>query len=184
MAEGQTPAPAPVTPAPAEAPPAEGTAPATSAPEASETPPWGDDFDAARAWKTISTLRDSEKTLKGRLSAFEKAEQEKADAEKTEAERLAEERDRLQAELADVKRAALVAKVAKEHGIPEDLVDFLNADTEEALTAQAERLGSKVKAPADDLPGKPKPRLTPGTGSDEAPLESPAEIAKRIRTSL
>lgn len=183
MADGQNPAPdAPADADPAtEAPATE--APSTGDPQESETPPWGDDFDPARAWKTIQTLRESEKELKRLKAEQERAEKEREDAEKTEIERLSEERDRLKAELAARDREALVAKVAKDHGIPEDLVEFLTADTEEALVAQAERLGSKVKtAPADDLPGKPKPRLTPGTGSDDGvPSETPEEIAKRIR---
>ena len=33
----------------------------------SSTPPWGDDFDAERAWKTITSQRETEKELKERL---------------------------------------------------------------------------------------------------------------------
>ncbi len=39
------------------------------------TPPWGDDFDASRAWNTIQTLREESKTAKGQLSEAKQAQE-------------------------------------------------------------------------------------------------------------
>ena len=37
------------------------------------TPPWGDDFDAARAWETITKLRGIESDLKAKVTELETA---------------------------------------------------------------------------------------------------------------
>lgn len=165
--------------------PPEGDAPGTK-PEGSETPPWGDDFDPARAWQTIQNLRNSEKDLKAYKAEAERAAKEKADAEKTEVQRLTERLAELEGELSSKAREALVAKVAKEHGIPDDLTDLLTGDDEEAISAKAERLAKSLKTPAPVIPGKPKPRLSAGSDpapdSDEAP--DPKALADKIRAGF
>lgn len=46
--------------------------PQEQAPETSEAPPWGDDFDAERAWKTITSQREREKELEPDAKAFKR----------------------------------------------------------------------------------------------------------------
>jgi hypothetical protein len=174
-----TPAPAPDG---ADAPPASPENP-PAPPGSEETPPWGDDFDPARAWKTIQSLRDVERAYKAEKAEQERAAREAADAEKTEAERLSGRIADLEAEIAKRDREALVASIAAEANVPETLREFLTAADEEGLRAQAERLAVvAAPPPAAPLPGKPKPRLVPGSAVEDHgdPLD-PVEVAKRIR---
>lgn len=80
-ATAPSPAPAPASPAPppVPTPPAPVAAPATapaptpstpSAPPApvADVPPWGEDFDPARAWRTIQNLRSENDGLKAKAS--------------------------------------------------------------------------------------------------------------------
>jgi len=68
------------------------------------------------------------------------------EASKSEIQKMTEKADRLQAELDDIKRAEGIrqirAKVAKETGIPENL---LTGETEEDCTAQAEAIKAFAK---------------------------------------
>lgn len=164
--------------------PVEGSAPAVDpAPPVEEPAPWGDDFDPAKAWKTIQTQRASEKALAEKVKAFEKAEQEKADAEKTEAERAIARAEKAEADLAAARREALLARVAKKHGIEDDLLDFLTGADEETLETQATRLAS-LKPSTTPPPGRPTPRLTPGDAANpsDEPDFDPAAIAARIKS--
>lgn len=181
MADGPRTTPAPeTTPETPETP--EGTA-TPPKPESSETPPWGDDFDAERAWKTIQNLRKEEKELKAYKAEQERLAKEKADAEKTEIERLSDQLAEAKQAIAAREHEALIARVAKEKGVPDDLIDLLTGDDEEALVAKAERLASAVAKPsAPEVPGKPRPRLTPGASPapDGEPDFDPDAIAKGL----
>lgn len=135
------------------------------------TPPWGDDFDPARAWETIQRQRAAEADLKAKLSAFEKAEQEKADAEKTELERL---RDQLNAATAEKTALARTAQL-NELGLDKTLHDFVTGETPEAIAEQVATLkaalGNGKPAEEDPAPAstttRPQPQLTPGQGGDD-----------------
>lgn len=176
MADGQTTAEAPVS-APATPDPAE--------PTTGEAPPWGEDFDPARAWKTIQALRESEKTLKGSLTAYEKAQKEREDAEKTEAQKAAERAAAAEEKAAAATRELLVTKAGLKHSIPEDLLDLIGGTTAEEIEERAARLAERLKAanPSPTPPARPEPRLTPGsdpTAADGGEFD-PEALAARIR---
>lgn len=161
------------------------TAPPATAPKPEETPPWGDDFDPARAWKTIQTLREKEK----RLQDFERAQREREDAEKTEAQRLADRLAEAESAAKSARTDLLRERALRSFAIPEDLAGFLTGDTEEEIQAKAEALAkyAGAKAPGAEVPGKPKPRLVPGSGAPDsasADPEDPAALAAKIRASL
>lgn len=167
------------------------TAPSTETPNA-ETPkeeqthPWGDDFDPARAWSTITQQREAEKELREKLASFEKAEQERADAGKTELERAIARAEKAEQAAKAAQRASVLAK----SGLPEELHDFVTGETDEAIAAQVEKLTAALAAKdAGKTPGetpdadevkttsRPQAALTPGHGGDEAPFDADAIVA-------
>lgn len=173
------------------------------------TPPWGDDFDAEKAWTLVQNLRgDKEKlqTEKDGLTselATERQARETAETKLTEAD----PEGKLTAAEARAKTAETslwTERALRKHSIDEDLVDFLTGDTEEEILAKAERLAGRSKPaeekpstdgdpkdgekPADDkpagdqgLPGTPKPSLTPGHGGDTPAPFDPDAIAAKAR---
>jgi hypothetical protein len=163
------------------------------------TPPWGDNFDAERAWTLVQNLRaelttekDKTKTERQAREAAERSLQE-ADPEGkiTEAETRAKAAE----------RELYVERALRKHEIDEDLVEFLSGDTEEEILTKAERL-SKLGKPKDDkgkdgdkdkdgqgetpkvdATGRPVPNLVPGHGGDEsAPFDADA-IVKSVRSA-
>jgi len=141
------------------------------------TPPWGDDFDAEKAWTLVQNLRgDKEKlqTEKDGLTselATERQARETAETKLTEAD----PEGKLTAAEARAKTAEAslwTERALRKHSIDEDLVDFLTGDTEEEILAKAERLAGRSK-PADGKPaGTPtdgdKPADTPTDGDKPA----------------
>lgn len=73
-----------------EAPTTTTSTPATTEPNPAAViePPWGKDFDPARAWQTIQHLRGVEKTLGDELKTAQATVKEAADADLSEAEKL------------------------------------------------------------------------------------------------
>ena len=55
-------------------------APAATPNVAPETPPWGEDFNAERAWTLVQNLRADKDKLSGKVGEFEKAAQDAAEA--------------------------------------------------------------------------------------------------------
>ena len=108
-----------------------------------ETPPWGDDFDPARAWKTIQSLRAREKEL----APLAQQAKEQEDAQKSEAERLREERDALKAERDTVRLEAMRLRIAAEKGLTPKQAARLRGDTEEELSADADELLAEFTSP-------------------------------------
>jgi hypothetical protein len=153
---------------PEETAPTEPTAPATpAAPSTSDSkPPWGEDFDAARAWKLVENLRADNATKTAKLSDHEKAAQARADAEKSEVERATARAERAEKALADREAASRRTDVLKKHGLSDDDAAYLAGITDDELDAKAEalaaRLGLSKKDAAEEIPGKPAPKLTPG----------------------
>lgn len=142
-----------------------------------KAPKFTGEFDADRAARLVSNLREEKDGLAGKIKALEAEIAEKGGSEKTLQDRL----DALEKRAADAERDLLVSKVAKEHHVPDDLLEFLSGKDEATLKTQAERLAAYAKKPADDVPGKPKPKLTPGHGGDEeAPFDADA-VAKSAR---
>jgi hypothetical protein len=155
--------------------------PSTETPEGQQpddetTPPWGDDFDAARAWTLVQNLRAD-------LAKAKEKRQERdpdSDAKITAAETRA----------TAAERALYVERALRKFPEVEDLVEFLTGDTEEEIAAKAERLASHGKPAGEstdnsgDAPsGKPQPALTPGHGGAEPDPFDPDAIAKRARRS-
>ncbi|WNO26026.1 scaffolding protein [Arthrobacter phage Wildwest] len=164
----------------------------TPAPTDAEKAPWGDDFDAERAWKLVQNLRSERDTLKT-----------ERDGLKTERDALVTERDGLKTELQtkteeverttkETARELALQKVLRKHPELEDFADLLTGDTEEELASKAERLAAigKPKEPAEpgeqkpdepELPGKPTPNLTPGHGGEDVTPFDPTAIALAAR---
>lgn len=172
---------APATPA-AEGTPAEGT-------PAEEAAPWGDDFDAERAWRLVQNLRTEKDEIKAERDRLKSPPQEgKEKASATEKLTAAEARAK------EAERALYLERVYRAH--PEldsdDFRDFLTGDTEEEIKTKAERLarlgkpkdgdqGDKPDQSGATPPGKPTPSLVPGHGGEEAPVFDPVAIAKKAR---
>lgn len=166
------------------------------------TPPWGDDFDAERAWTLVQNLRgDLDKLKTERDDARQERDDAKAASDSTES---AEKLTAAEARAKAAETSLWTERALRKHSIDEDLVDFLTGDTEEDILAKAERLAGRSKPaeekpstdgdpkdgdkPADDkpagdqgLPGTPKPSLTPGHGGDTSAPFDPDAIAAKAR---
>ena len=161
------------------------------------TPPWGDDFDAEKAWNLIQGLRADKTALQTKVSEIETerdtlatAAQAAEDAKKSDEQKLADRLADAEKAANEAKRELAITRVRAKHSIPDEYADFLTGATEEELQAQAEKLAALGKPPApaedptpsaDDLPGKPKPNLTPGHGGEEEAPFDPVAIAKAAR---
>jgi len=158
-------------PAPVAAPESPAAVPTPAAePPADSAPPWGDDFDAARAWTTITNLREVEKRVTT----------ERNDAQAA-AQTAAEERDALRREL-------WTERAMRTHRLPAESLRFLFGDTEEAVMEAAAALaGMRTTPPAHDDDGgtsqhsRPAPALVPGHGGSTLTRFDPAAIARRAR---
>lgn len=120
-------------PAPEETPAVD--APAETEPT-TETPPWGDDFDPARAWSTIQKLREREKELskvtpltpdaQQKLSEYDRL----VEASKSDLERAQEERDRWQTEADRWRTSSVTSRIealaAPDFAYPADAVAKLD----------------------------------------------------------
>ena len=154
-----------------------------------EAPPWGDDFDAEKAWRLIVNLRTDVSGLKTDRDDARTALQAREDAEKSESEKAVARAERAEADLKDERRKGLVSAAALKHNLPDDVLEFLTGDDAEAIEAKAARLGalggSKVeteeKSGGEEIPGKPKAALRPGHGGEETPAFDPAAIAQAAR---
>lgn len=166
--------------------------------DAASTPPWGDEFDAQRAWDTITALRGEVKTLKGavanaeeeRDSAFSERDAAKAIADEAEAKITAATEEHGKA-LTAAQRDLYIERAVRKFGLDEDLVDFITGDDEESILAKAERL-SKVGTPpapsSDPDPTanpavKPEPALLPGHGGAAPEPFDPAAVAAAARAN-
>lgn len=150
------------TPAPEATP--EATSPTT---ESQAAPKWDGDFDPERAAKLVENLRREKDTIKSTLDQVKAQLKEREDAEKSEAQKLAEAKEAAEKELSELRHQLTLNKVAKEHGIPDELVEFLGSGDEETLSERAKKLSEKLSAKAEtggtpEIPGKPAPKLTPG----------------------
>lgn len=121
--------------------------PADIAPSAPSTPPWGDDFDAGRAWTLITNLRDEAKGLKQKLS----------DAE-TGARTASETHETTASELAATRRELWVARALRSHAVPDTLVAYLDGDDEAAVMQRAEHFAAATAKPEPE-PEAPTPEL-------------------------
>lgn len=160
------------------------------------TPPWGDDFDAERAWTLVQNLRgDVDKLKTERDEARQERDDAKAASDSPEA---AEKLTAAETRAKNAETSLWTERALRKHSIDEDLVDFLTGATEEEILAKAERLAGRSK-PADGdkpdgdkpdgdkpdgdkgLPGTPKLSLTPGHGGDSPAPFDPDAIVSAIR---
>jgi hypothetical protein len=154
--------------------------------EEPKTPaPWGDDFNAERAWKLIENLRADNAKSKARVTEFETAAQARADAEKSELERAVARAEAAEKSLADREAAGRRKDVLSKHGLTDDDAAYLAGISDDELDAKAEalaaRLGLTKKDAAEEIPGKPAPKLTPGHETGDAAGDfDPMAIAKAI----
>lgn len=159
-----------------------------AAPAGEKAPKWEGEFDPDRAARLVENLRKEAAQAKERAATLEKAQQEREDAEKTEAQRNADRAERAEADAKSARRELLAAKSVAKHGLPESAVGFLTGDTAEEIEAQAAALAelasASTKRPAEEIPGKPKPRLVPGQGEALGDDFDPTAVAERIRANL
>jgi len=167
--------------------------------------PWGDNFDAEKAWKRITkqsrdidTLRQQLKDAAPKLAEYEKL----ADAQKTEAQRAQEELGRWQAD-AEKWRATAVASTVRAHAAaefadPDDAVrnvdpaKYLDASgviDEKAIEADLAKLLEKKphyrRQTEAQGPRLPKPNPHQGSGQGGRPAGDPAqEFASILQNSL
>ena len=162
--------------------PADGkAAPDAPTPDEGKTPGWEGDFDPERAARLVTNLRDESKKAKDELAELRKKLAEKEDAEKSELQRIQERAERAEAELNQTRSALLVAEVAKEYGVPADLLNGSNREEIEARAKALAEWAGAAKRPADEVPGKPKPKLVPGSGAATDDAFDPAATAAKIR---
>lgn len=153
-----------------------------------DTPPWGDDFDAEKAWKLVRNLRADKEKLAARPVLSDEQQQQLdeynalVEASKTDAQRREEaanaaqrERDEAQAELTRL-------RIAMRHGISEEDFDLLGSGTEEEVAARALKIAAKneaarqaaleaaVTGPATPAPRRPSARLQPGASPAPDPV--------------
>jgi hypothetical protein len=162
--------------------------------------PWGNDFDAERAWKLVTNLRTELADIKTENGTLKSERQARQDEGKDDVTKLQERLQAAEKVAKDSERALYLERVLRKHPTLEDFADLLTGENEEEITAKAERLAAigKPKEPADgekppaeegappaaeaaELPGKPEPALTPGHGGGESTPFDPAAIAKAAR---
>lgn len=136
------------------------------APESpTQSPPWGDDFDAERAWKTITNLRDEVKDLK----PFKAQAEELENANKTELERIQEANTSLNERASTAEKQLAQVKAAIDAGIPLEMASRLDGGTPEELAADAKAMADLLK------PAKPASNgLTRGVVRDDGAPSSSA----------
>lgn len=148
--------------------------------------PWGDDFNAERAWKLIENLRSDKAKTADELKALRDAKQAREDAEKSDLERAVARAEAAEKSLADREAATRRTSVLAKHGLSEDDAAYLAGISDDELdtkaAALAARLGLTKKDAAEEIPGKPAPKLTAGheTGSASGDEFDPMAIAKAI----
>lgn len=140
-----------------------------------KTPNFEGPFDEDKAKRLVENLRESErklqeelKTLRPKAAEFDKLEESK----KTELQKLTEQltAETTKREAAELENLRLKVGAAK--GLPVELIARLQGDTEEALTADADKLLALV-APSPGVPrassrqGAPEPSRTIGDSMND-----------------
>ena len=162
------------------------------------TPPWGDDFDAERAWRLVQNLRAEITDVKAERDGLKTERDQLAKESGTESEKVKAAEDRA----TTAEKALNVERALRKFPDLEDVADLLDGEDEEAVMKKAERLSAIGKKPGDDkdgadgdkdgkkpddadnadgLPGKPTPDLKPGHGGDAPEPFNPEAIAREAR---
>lgn len=161
-----------------------------------EKPPWGDDFNAEKAWKLVENLRGENKTLKARpvLTDADKAKLAEHDKtvneSKSELEKANEALSRWQTESDKWRTAAVSSKVqalASDFADPTDAVAALDPASyldaggtidEASIKADLDALleaKPHYRRPADSTPRAPAPNAAQGTGGTKA-SQAPEDV--------
>jgi len=167
-----------VTPA-AEAPK---TPEASTEPQAAQTPPWGADFNAEKAWNLVQNLRSDKEKLSAREVLTPDAKQKLAEydrlveASKSELEKAQEAASKV----TPLETENLRLKVALEKGLVGDrasLVDRLKGDSLDALRADADSLLELFQpaAPA----GQQAPKPNPAQGASANGPAQPSQLTRQ-----
>ena len=168
------------TPTPVQTP-----APTIPAPSATPThePIIDGPFDADRAMRTIGTLREAEKTLKAQLAeAAAKALKydELENAKKSELQKLTEQLEAERIQRTALEGQALRARVALAKGVPAELADRLQGETEDELTADADKLMALVVPD-----GSAAPRASAHQGASGTPgLANDDPLLRDLKSKL
>lgn len=187
---------------PKTAPSQEGDHTMSDTADKSQTPPWGDDFDAEKAWTLVQNLRGEVKAEKDKRTAAETARDDVQrqltaieDQGKTDAQRATDQATKTAEDLAAARRELYIERALRKHNVPEDYVEFLTGDDEDSILAKAEKLASLGKPAQDDdsddganeqppadgsapASGRPQPGLQPGHGgNDPEPVDIDALVA-------
>lgn len=148
---------------------------------AAETPPWGDDFDAERAWTLVQNLRGDK--AKTQVERDELAAQIKAveDAKLSDQDRVAKELETAKAELAESRRKVALTQ----YDLPDSALVFLTAESAEEIDKQASALAGlapkKEEVTKQVADSRTKPALPNGQTDDIPTTPNYAEIARRAR---
>lgn len=147
--------------------------------QTAEAPPWGDDFDPARAWHTIQTLREREKELSKQPKLTPQQQQQLdeynrlVEASKSEAQRQQEAIEAAKHEAETARAEAIRYKAAAAHGIGAEHFELLGSGTEEEISARAEKIAALLAAQAGPAPAtapqtRPVEQMRPGATPGEA----------------
>ena len=153
---------------------------AQAAPEQKEAPPWGEDFDAEKAWKLVQNLRADKEKLASRPALTAEQQQQLdeynrlVEASKSEAQRQQEAIEAAKREAETARAEAIRYKAAAAHGIGADHFDLLGSGTEEEISARAEKIAAllaqqaQAQQPSTPLQTRPVEQLRPGATPGEA----------------
>lgn len=134
--------------------------------QSGDTEDWRKDFDPDKAAERIRKIQSENKNLRTRAKAAE----EKAAG--------VDEKDK---RITSLEGELLRERVGRRLGLPDELVDRLRGDDEDAVLADAEKLVALLgKAPASTT-RKPAEQLRGGLDPEKEPEEDPKEVARRIR---
>lgn len=127
---------------------------------------WRKDFDPDKAAERIRKLQSEAKNLRHRAKTAE----EKAAG--------ADEKDK---RITELQSQLMRERVGRRLGLPDELVDRLRGDDEDAVLADAEKLVGLLGKPASTT-RKPAEQLRGGLDPEKEPEEDPREVARRIRS--
>lgn len=173
-----------------------------------QPPPWGEDFDAEKAWKLVQALRADKERLAGRpvldddarrkLEEYDRLEQ----ASKTELERATEELGRWQSEAEKWRTASVSSQIqalaaTADFADPSDAVHALDpakyldaggqideAGIKRDLAALLERKPHYRRTTEPPGPRAPAPNRAQGAGGTAAPADPATEFASLIQGRL
>ncbi|WWV91839.1 head scaffolding protein [Microbacterium phage phiMiGM15] len=161
-----------------------------------QTPPWGEveNFDADKAWtlilnlrKDVETLKTDKATLTTERDALVDEKAAAASAGQTEAEKAEAAAAKTATDLAAARKELWIERALRKHSVPEELVEFLTGDDEDAILSRAAKLAGLPAKPADEAKTEPKtepktaarpqPALTAGHGGDENVFDADAIVS-------